>query len=254
MSRHKIVCLFFLTVSLLIGSGVLGAAPGSLFDDLESLDGWQSSGAEAEVTLSTVKTQGSYSLRFGKSTQDSDYVRITKELSRPRKLAGYDCVTMQLYVPNPNVIKKASVWFGERDRWIGGCLHDLPPLVKGWNDVSLDLFNFSLHQSGIDVWDRIRVFSVEINTGDPRTTSAGFLIDDIRFWKSNSQELQNHPLVPKDAPLARLAGKPFFPLGLYSVSIQTVRRSFLQADLSAHGCHMKGTSRKEMMMVSLRKS
>ena len=214
------VCIcFILTVSTVL------AAPTVSLDDLENTAGWTVSGSEAAPKLSKSKRQGSYSLSLVKSNTDSDYVRYTKHLQRLLDLTIYDRVSFQLYVPEPDKIKNISVWFGERERWSGGFVRNLE-FKEGWNEISLFLFQFFSIDAEVNVWKRIEVFSIEITTFDASRTLDNILLDDLRLHVPESDTYRFHPLEPKDAPIARLHGEPFFPIGLYSVSIQNTEQEW----------------------------
>lgn len=241
MKKKKIIWLLFL--GLLIGGAwvststlwlnssdkeKLDGEEGIGLDSMENPQTWLSQGAGTDPYFSEICREGKGSLGHDKKLISANWARYVRNLKREMDFSPYEKVSYWVYIPDPKVIKQISIWFGMRDRWRGGFVAFKQNLKKGWNYLEHPFFAFSPQGATLEVWKKIRVVSFEITTWSPQDTYKGILIDDLRLWKTpeGGESLFSPREEDSEPPVLRVEGKPFFPVGFYSVSASAPEREW----------------------------
>ncbi len=211
---------FFLVVFIImisIGFFSLAVIPVSsvelVIDDMNEITDWTNSGGASPLKLSSTDNQKTHSFYLEKLDIKSDWARYTKKLKTGQNYSNYEKVSYSVYIPDSEVVKQISTWFGEKERWDTGFIHYQTQIKNGWNYITHNMFMFTPVDARLKTWEKIKFISFEITTYLPTQTFEGILIRDLRLINQKDTIFQL-----KTSSLAIWNDRPFFPIGFYSVS------------------------------------
>ena len=184
-----------------------------VIDDMNEITDWASSGGASPLKLSSTDNQKTHSFYLEKLDIKSDWARYTKKLKTRQNYSNYEKVSYSVYIPDSEVVKQISTWFGEKERWDAGFIHYQTQIKNGWNHITHNMFMFTPVDARLKTWEKIKFISFEITTYLPTQTFEGILIRDLRLINQKDTIFQL-----KTSSFAIWNDRPFFPIGFYSVS------------------------------------
>ena len=184
-----------------------------VIDDMNEITDWTNSGGASPLKLSSTDNQKTHSFYLEKLDIKSDWARYTKKLKTGQNYSNYEKVSYSVYIPDSEVVKQISTWFGEKERWDAGFIHYQTQIKNGWNHITHNMFMFTPVDARLKTWEKIKFISFEITTYLPTQTFEGILIRDLRLINQKDTIFQL-----KTSSLAIWNDRPFFPIGFYSVS------------------------------------
>ena len=184
-----------------------------VIDDMNEITDWANSGGASPLKLSSTDNQKTHSFYLEKLDIKSDWARYTKKLKTGQNYSNYEKVSYSVYIPDSEVVKQISTWFGEKERWDAGFIHYQTQIKNGWNHITHNMFMFTPVDARLKTWEKIKFISFEITTYLPIQTFEGILICDLRLINQKDPIFQL-----KTSSLAIWNDRPFFPIGFYSVS------------------------------------
>ena len=184
-----------------------------VIDDMNEITDWTNSGGASPLKLSSTDNQKTHSFYLEKLDIKSDWARYTKKLKTGQNYSNYEKVSYSVYIPDSEVVKQISTWFGEKERWDTGFIHYQTQIKNGWNHITHNMFMFTPVDARLKTWEKIKFISFEITTYLPTQTFEGILIRDLRLINQRDTIFQL-----KTSSLAIWNDRPFFPIGFYSVS------------------------------------
>ena len=184
-----------------------------VIDDMNEITDWASSGGASPLKLSSTDNQKTHSFYLEKLDIKSDWARYTKKLKTGQNYSNYEKVSYSVYIPDSEVVKQISTWFGEKERWDAGFIHYQTQIKNGWNHITHNMFMFTPVDARLKTWEKIKFISFEITTYLPTQTFEGILIRDLRLINQKDTIFQL-----KTSSFVIWNDRPFFSIGFYSVS------------------------------------
>ena len=111
----------------------------TIIDNMDDVSDWRRSGGASNPRSDSTSRRGSSSMRLEKRSTSADWARYSRTFDPGQDYARYETVSYWIHIPDPDVIKKISLWFGERERWDGGFVYEQEEIQEGWSHVSMDL-------------------------------------------------------------------------------------------------------------------
>ena len=106
-----------------------------VIDDMNEITDWTNSGGASPLKLSSTDNQKTHSFYLEKLDIKSDWARYTKKLKTGQNYSNYEKVSYSVYIPDSEVVKQISTWFGEKERWDTGFIHYQTQIKNGWNYI-----------------------------------------------------------------------------------------------------------------------
>ncbi|HHZ92801.1 TPA: hypothetical protein EYN65_20320 [Candidatus Poribacteria bacterium] len=213
MNFLLVVFIIMISIGLFSPAVIPVSSVELVIDDMNEITDWTSSGGASPPKLSSTDNQKTHSFYLKKLDIKSDWARYTKKLKTGQNYSNYEKVSYSVYIPDSEVIKQISIWFGEKERWDAGFIHYQTQIKNGWNHITHNMFMFTPVGARLKTWEKIKFISFEITTYLPTQTFEGILIRDLRLINQKDTIFQL-----KTSSFAIWNDQPFFPIGFYSVS------------------------------------